>query len=147
VAIPDLPEFQRVKEAVVAGVQNANFRPVSVDENIYRFGLIQEKLFEDLAHSECIVADITNRNPNVFFVLGVAQAMGKGLFLLLRKSETKDAVESIPFDFRVFPIFVYDPRSRSLSSLVEETSKYLRRFRQLPRSPMRMFPRPYSDGF
>ncbi len=128
-ALPYSPNFQRVREAIKRGVQEANFRAISLDEGPVRAGTVREALLGELARADCVVADLTDRNPNVFFELGLAQAMEKGLFLLSQR----DNAENIPVDFRGFQFLLYEPNSTGLSDLTKRVSVSLRQYRRSPR--------------
>jgi signal transduction histidine kinase len=129
IAVPYSPEFTHVREAVIKGVEDANFRIISLDRNPIRPGsTIQEAIINELAASDCIAAVITNRNPNVFFEVGLARAMGKGLLLIAQKS----AVNDIPFDLREFRVLIYDETTKGLSDLIKRISKSLFEYRKFP---------------
>jgi len=64
-----------------------------VDEQIFTEGIL-ERIFNQISKADVIVADMTGRNPNVFYEVGYAHALGKIVLLLTKK------VEVIPFDLR-----------------------------------------------
>lgn len=72
-----------------------------VDEQMYEEGILQ-RIYSQIHRADFIIAELTEKNPNVFYELGFAQAIGKICLLL-----TKDA-ESIPFDLRHQRHIVYD---------------------------------------
>ena len=51
-----------------------------------------ERIYNQIAKADLIVADLTGRNPNVFYETGYAHALGKRVILLTRNSK------DIPFD-------------------------------------------------
>lgn len=53
--------------------------------------------------ADVLIADCSGRNPNVFYELGMAHALGKGVILI-----TKDAVEGAPTDIRHFEFIRYE---------------------------------------
>ena len=55
-------------------------------------GVMTTQIIKGIIEAKAVVADLTGRNPNVFFELGVAEAFAKPLVLLI-----KDA-SSLPFD-------------------------------------------------
>jgi hypothetical protein len=55
-------------------------------------GVMTTQIIKGIIEAKAVVADLTGRNPNVFFELGVAEAFAKPLVLLI-----KDA-NSLPFD-------------------------------------------------
>ncbi len=134
-ALPYSEEFLPVKEAVKKAANISNFRIVSLDDQRPRSAAIQEVLLGELARADCVVADVTGRNPNVFFELGLAQAMGKGLFLLMRSEAEND----VPFDLKNLQCFFYEQSPRSLSNLTKSLSKALGDYRRSP-SRARLIP-------
>lgn len=84
-----------------------------VDEQIFVETMLQ-RIYNQISKADFIVADMTGRNPNVFYEVGYAHALGKRTILL-----TKSAAD-IPFDLKHFPHIVYGEK---LSVLREELSK------------------------
>ncbi len=62
---------------------------------------IMEDVWENIVKSHVIIADITGRNPNVFYELGIAHTLGKRFILL-----TQD-INDIPFDLNRYRCIVY----------------------------------------
>ena len=67
-----------------------------VDEQIYKESII-ERIYNQISKADIVIADMTGRNPNVFYEVGYAHALGKTTILL-----TKDAAD-IPFDLKHYP--------------------------------------------
>jgi len=55
-------------------------------------GAITQKMLSELVEASLVIADLTGRNPNVFYELGIAHSFGKPLISIA------DAVSSLPFD-------------------------------------------------
>lgn len=83
----------------------------------------------ELARSDCIIADVTDRNPNVFFEVGLAQAMGKGILIASHQRE----LGVLPFDIREFRVIVYSDEVKSLAKLSDQIRRSLQDFRRFPR--------------
>jgi hypothetical protein len=64
-----------------------------LDEQIFVEGML-DRIFNQISKADIIVADMTGRNPNVFYEVGYAHALGKITLLL-----TQDA-NDIPFDLK-----------------------------------------------
>lgn len=62
---------------------------------------IMEDIWLEILTSQIVIADITDRNPNVFYELGIAHTLGKNVILLTQK------VEDIPFDLNRFRHIIY----------------------------------------
>jgi signal transduction histidine kinase len=144
IAIPYSEEFGPVREAVMKGVEKADFRVIALDRHPDLFGTIQETIINAIAGADCIAAVISNRNPNVFFELGLARAMGKGLLLIVHESAVKD----IPFDLREFRVLVYGDTRLVYIRLSNQISEALVEYRRFPQRSLvsrglRQIPRPF----
>lgn len=64
-----------------------------VDEQIFTEGIL-DRIFNQISKADVIVADMTGRNPNVFYEVGYAHALGKIVLLLTQDSN------DIPFDLK-----------------------------------------------
>lgn len=64
---------------------------------------ILDKIRGDIAEAKIVIADITGRNPNVFYELGLAHANKTPVILM-----TQDPVEEAPTDIRHFEFIRYD---------------------------------------
>lgn len=71
-----------------------------VDEQNYD-GTILERIYNQIAKADLIVADMTERNANVFYETGYAHALNKRVVLLTQNAE------DIPFDLKQHPHIVY----------------------------------------
>ncbi len=66
------------------------------------FGNIIENILDELNRADIVIADLTDRNPNVFYELGVRHAL-RGATILIAQS-----LNDIPFDLRPYATQVYD---------------------------------------
>ena len=89
-----------------------------VDEQIFQ-GSVLDRIFNQIARADVIVADMTDRNPNVFYEVGYAHALGKPTILLTQEAS------DIPFDLKHFPHIVYGAKIKELRP---ELSKRVQRF-------------------
>jgi len=64
-----------------------------LDEQLFTEGML-DRIFNQISKADVIVADMTGRNPNVFYEVGYAHALGKIVLLLTQKTE------DIPFDLK-----------------------------------------------
>ena len=55
---------------------------------------ILERVFNQISKADVIVADMTGRNPNVFYEAGYAHALNKVVVLVTQKTD------DIPFDLK-----------------------------------------------
>jgi hypothetical protein len=78
-----------------------------LDEQLFGEGML-DRIFNQISKADLIVADMTGRNPNVFYEVGYAHALGKVTLLL-----TQDA-NDIPFDLKHRQHTVYGGRIETL---------------------------------
>ncbi len=96
-------------------VEKAGMLAERVDEQVFHREGILERIYNQIDLADLIIADMTGRNPNVFYEVGYAHAKNKLCILL-----TSDA-DHIPFDLRHHRHIVYasvaDLRSKILLDL------------------------------
>ncbi len=71
-----------------------------LDEQIFVEGML-DRIFNQISKADIIVADMTDRNPNVFYEVGYAHALGKITLLLTQNAD------DIPFDLKHRQHIVY----------------------------------------
>lgn len=64
-------------------------------------GDILPQIIRGIASSQIVIANISSRNPNVFFELGIAMAIGKATLLI------SDTLSDVPFDLKSRRIIVF----------------------------------------
>jgi hypothetical protein len=77
---------------------------VRADE-IYGPGIIIKDVIDRIAKSQVVIADISPTNPNVYFEVGYALALGKPIILLAQR-RPPDA--PLPFDLSAFRVLFYE---------------------------------------
>ncbi|MGC2166366.1 MAG: hypothetical protein WA632_10160 [Gallionella sp.] len=87
-----------------------------VDQQIFA-GSIMERVYNQISKADLVVADMSERNPNVFYEVGYAHALGKTTILVTK------AEDDIPFDLRQYPHIIY---GGSLSHLKVELERRVR---------------------
>jgi len=143
-ALPYSPKFERIKQAIQSGANQAGFQVVSLDEQPVLLGRsVQDTILNELARVDCIIADVTDRNPNVFFEIGIAQAMGKGILLIAEDRAYKE----VPFDIREFRIITYLNNIESISTLKDRVKFSLLEFRRFPKQKTSQLNLPFSPPF
>jgi len=84
-----------------------------VNEQIFHESIL-DRIYNQISKADVIIADMTGRNPNVFYETGYAHALGKPVILLTR------TVDDIPFDLQHYPHIIY---KGSISDLIPELIK------------------------
>lgn len=113
VIMPFAKEFTPTFKAIQRAVEkDLGFTCTRTDE-LLGGGHIVEDILKGIASSELIVADVTGRNPNVYYELGIAH-MAKPVEKVILLSQ---GVNEIPFDLRQFRHIVYKPGTAGLNAL------------------------------
>lgn len=88
-----------------------------VDEQVF-LGSMLDRIYNQISRADLLVADMTGRNPNVFYEVGYAHALGKNVILLTQQ------VEDIPFDLKHFPHIVYGAQIKELRTELARRVKH-----------------------
>jgi len=91
------------REVILPVCTQLGFNVLRIDE-VNGPGVILDDIQREIVASDAVVAEISNHNPNVFYELGYAHALGKPAVLLVRRQEGKD----MPFDIRGYRAIFYD---------------------------------------
>jgi len=86
-----------------------------VDEQIFRETILQ-RVYDQIRAADLIVAEMSGRNPNVFYEVGYAHALEKTVILVTR------VADDIPFDLKHYPHIVYHGR---LAELRAQLSRHI----------------------
>lgn len=92
-----LPKVQRTIKSAAEGFKCI----LSVDNSAP--GDIMNRVWQDIRRSDVIIADLTEQNPNVFYEMGLAHALGKAIIMI----KQKDMV-AVPFDVSNYKYYEYD---------------------------------------
>lgn len=109
-----------IKEACT----NAGAYCERVDEQIFDERIL-DRIYNQIAKADLVIADMTGRNPNVFYEVGYAHALGKLTILLTQNAD------DIPFDLKHFPHIIYGTK---ISMLRDELGKRVKYFIENPPS-------------
>lgn len=101
VIMPFSDKLDPIYESIIKPVlKELKYNSLRADE-IFTSKPIIDDIWQNIKKSKFLIADLTDRNPNVFYELGLAHALSKDVILL-----TQD-LKDIPFDLRHYRIIVY----------------------------------------
>jgi hypothetical protein len=83
-------------------IKNAGLTAIRADNDIFGTGKIMDQVWSGINTAKVLVAELTTRNPNVFYELGLAHALRKPVVLV--SSNEKD----VPFDLHHIRVIYYD---------------------------------------
>ncbi len=92
---------QVLKHIITGAVEQLGYEVVRADK-ISEPGIITHQILQHIVDSPLVIADLTERNPNVFYELALRHAIRKPLIQLIKKGEL------IPFDVAATRIIQFD---------------------------------------
>jgi len=95
-------------------IESAGLTPKRADD-IYRPGTIINDIWSLTKNAKVILADLSEKNPNVLYELGLAHAIAKPVILMT------ESMDFVPFDLRALRVIVYDKNAPNWGDLVKES--------------------------
>lgn len=103
-------------EHIKPTMERAGLKVIRGDD-FFSENAIVDEIWAAIYHSKLVVAECTDRNPNVYYELGIAHAIGKPSILIVQD------IEDIPFDLRHLRIIVYQTTPEALKDLQTQLEK------------------------
>ncbi len=118
VLMPFAAEFDDVYQlGIKPACENAGAYAERVDEQLFQESILQ-RVYNQIWKADLVVADMTEKNANVFYETGYAHALGKTVILLTRDSD------DIPFDLKHYPHIIYEGRIAELAPELERRIRW-----------------------
>jgi len=122
------------QEIYVPAIKEAGFEPVRADE-LFRTGSVMEQIWEQIGKAKLLLADLSDKNANVFYELGLAHAASKPVVF------TASNVDDVPFDLRHLRVIIYDIREPEWAPRLRNSiADYLR---NAMKEPEKSIPHPF----
>lgn len=122
------------QEVYVPAIKEAGLEPVRADE-LFSTGSVVEQIWEQITKAKVLLADLTDKNPNVFYELGLAHAAIKPVVF------TAARIDDIPFDLRHLRVIVYETREPEWAPKLRKfITEYLR---NTIKEPAKSIPHPF----
>jgi hypothetical protein len=97
---PFNPDHRLQYQTIASVCQNLGLRALRGDEEFVA-GDVFPHILKQIVRARVVIANIDGRNPNVFYELGIAHALGKPTILLSPRPE------EVPFDVRAKRVIFY----------------------------------------
>ena len=95
------------------------------------------QIWEQIEKAKILLADLTGKNPNVFYELGLAHAARKPVVF------TSGALEDVPLDLRHLRVIVYEVREPNWNAKLKSSiTAYLKSAKT---DPAKSIPQPFRD--
>ena len=102
VLMPFAPQYDSYYLRIFKPALEAALYEVSRGDDLFTPGFIIADVQKSILEAHLILCDMSERNPNVFYELGLAHAIGRPVILIVHKKE------DIPFDLRHLRVTIYD---------------------------------------
>lgn len=99
-----MPFDEYYREIIIPSAKSVGLDVVRADE-VYGVRPIMEDIVTGIIEADVIIAEVTRRNPNVNYELGMAHALGKSVVII------SQSAEDIPFDYKHVRAILYDTNS------------------------------------
>lgn len=83
-------------------IKKAGLTPVRADNEIFGTGKIIDQIWSGISNAKILLAELTSRNANVFYELGLAHALKKPVVLVSSNEE------DVPFDLQHVRVIYYN---------------------------------------
>ncbi|MEO3431852.1 hypothetical protein [Inquilinus sp. CAU 1745] len=124
------------REIYVPAIREAGLEPVRADE-LFSTGSVIEQIWEQISRAKVLLADLTGKNANVFYELGLAHAANKPVVF------TTGQLEDVPFDLRHLRVAIYDIHDPAWGDKLKVSlTTYLRAAKA---EPAKSVPQPFRE--
>lgn len=97
----------------VPAIQAAGLQPLRAD-SIFSSTTIMSDVWRCTRNALVVLADVTGKNPNVFYELGLAHASRKPVVIVT------DNLEDVPFDLKGLRVIEYDKNDENWGSVLKD---------------------------
>jgi hypothetical protein len=104
------------EEIFEPAVESAGMEAKRADD-MYRPSAIVHDIWEYVKKSRVMLAELTGKNPNVLYELGLAHATGKPVIMVTQ------SMEDVPFDLRSLRVLTYDVENPAWSTILRDSVK------------------------
>lgn len=125
------------REVYFPAIRDAGFEPVRADD-LFQTGSVMEQIWDQIRKAKVLLAELTGKNANVFYELGLSHAIGKPVVFIT------GSIEDVPFDLRHLRVITYEVREPEWSTkLRKNITAYLKNTRL---DPSKSIPQPFRDN-
>ena len=100
--MPFAPSYQTLYERVIrVAVEEAGIKCIRADE-IFSKAQVTQDIWTQIRKCRFVIAELTGKNPNVLYELGLSHALGKPTIIITSNEE------DVPFDLKALRYLYYD---------------------------------------
>ncbi|MDE2364140.1 MAG: hypothetical protein KGM42_15795 [Hyphomicrobiales bacterium] len=98
--MPFSAEFDGVYQSIKAVLEGASYECRRADD-FWLHAHIMQDVVELICTSRVVICDLSGKNPNVFYEIGIAHTVGKEVILITQH------MDDVPFDLRALRCIIY----------------------------------------
>lgn len=98
----------------VPAITAVGLKPLRAD-SIFSSSTIMADVWRFTRQAVVVLADVTGKNPNVFYELGLAHATGKPVVIVT------NSLEDVPFDLKGLRVIEYDKQNEAWGTILKES--------------------------
>lgn len=114
--MPFLDDYDDVYRVITESSSKQGFNCIRTDQENKPGNLLQY-IVKTIVESQLLIAVIDNRNPNVFYEMGIAHSLGKSVILVCQQKDSS----KVPFDIQSNRVLFYE----DLTDLYDKLNKSL----------------------
>jgi hypothetical protein len=109
-AMPFTEELKPIYEDHIKTVVEQAKLKVRRGDDFFTANSVMEDVWSAICNARIVIAECTDRNPNVFYEIGMAHTIGKPIILITQNSD------DVPFDLRHIRYIKYDYSPRGMKN-------------------------------
>jgi hypothetical protein len=122
------------QEIYIPAIKDAGFEPIRADE-LFSTGTVMEQIWEQIKKAKVLLAELTDKNANVFYELGLSHAARKPVVF------TSARIDDVPFDLRHLRVIIYEVKEPEWASKLQKmVTDYLK---NSVKEPEKAIPHPF----
>lgn len=98
-------------------------------DDLFRPSTIINDIWDYTKNARLVLADLTGKNPNVFYELGLAHALAKPAIIVA------ETMEDVPFDLRALRVIVYDKNAPDWGEVLKKN--ITKSIKEILKSPLK----------
>ncbi|MGL1937132.1 MAG: nucleoside 2-deoxyribosyltransferase [Fibrobacterales bacterium] len=137
VIMPFSETFERYYKGIIKpAIQKNDLDPIRAD-SLFKSTHIMEDIWNSIKEANICIAELTGKNPNVFYELGLAHAQKKPVILV------SESIDDVPFDLRPLRVLIYDKNDHEWGkNLLDKIDKAIK---ETIKSPSKAIPQTFRD--
>jgi hypothetical protein len=138
VLMPFKDPFDSYFKRIIKPAIEANRLYAVRGDSLFRSTNIMDDVWNGIRRAKMLIAELTEKNPNVFYELGLAHAVSKPVILI------SASIDDIPFDLRAIRVLLYDKDNPDWGGVLKKAVS--RAIKDVLESPTESIPGTFSPA-